>query len=1093
MDPLPDARLPRSRRKPPVPRPADPDEPSRARPTRLARSSPLRGVEARLLDAVDQAVVATDPAGRIVYWNRYAEALFGWAADEVVDRPIGEVCPALTPGTSAHVLARLSRGDCWRGELDLLRKDGSPFRAEVVESPFLDGDELVGIVTLTREVAVPGRGQTAREERRVEARLRTLVNAIDEGYAVGEVVLDADGVPCDVRLLEVNPRFEQLTGLVAATGKVASELLSEPEPQWLERLARVGLGGRTMRFSQGAAELGRSFEVFAIPVQPRGTFAVVFTDRTREHRVAAALRESEQRFRLMADQLPLLMWEQGSDGELIWVNGTLCDYFGVTPEDMRGSRWLALVHADDRAAYRQMIIDAVRQRRPFNSEVRFLRRDGQWRWLESWATPRFTADGEYLGHLGVSADVTPRRAAEAALRARADLDAFRARLADAMRLRRDPVDIQVEAARVLGEHLAALRVHYAETDDSGRRPSVQVDYHLGTASAAGRHRLDEYGQAVIEEFRAGRRVIVDNVATDPRISPEERQATASLGVSSYVLEPLLKDGRTVAALVVHSSRPRRWSEQDLAAIDETAQRTQVAVERARAEEALRRRHAMTELAAEILSSIERERGVAGQLRRLASMLVPRFADQASVELRDGDLVMTTTAPDAPAQASGSTPDPFPPEAGRTMTVPLDLGGGVHGAIRLRRSGHGPAYDSDALSVMERLADRAGVILAASRLREQEHDIAVRLQKALLPDKLIWNPNLLMEARYIAASDLLEVGGDWYDSFAWPGGQVGVVVGDVVGHNLDSAATMGRLRAATAAAARQLPPSPAAILDALEQFAQGPDGTDYATAVCAVVDPARGVLTYSSAGHPPGLVLAPGRAPLRLTGAQAPPICFASAGPRTERTVTLEPGALVILYTDGLIERRHDNLDDGLDRLEQAAVTLADKDVNVVVERLVDRLTSNSPAEDDIVVACFRYTPVLASLEHTMPARGEQLAVLRKRMRRWLDDHAISGRSQQAVLLGVGEACGNAVEHGYWGHPPGHVDVRLAHHGRHLVAEITDHGQWRPKSGHSQHRGHGTPIMRALTMHFERDTGPAGTRVRLTFPLSAPGTTGPATA
>jgi PAS domain S-box-containing protein len=254
-------------------------------------------------------------------------------------------------------------------------------------------------------------------------------------------------------------------------------------------------------------------------------------------------------------------------------------------------------------------------------------------------------------------------------------------------------------------------------------------------------------------------------------------------------------------------------------------------------------------------------------------------------------------------------------------------------------------------------------LAEESLRAQEeHErrVALTLQAALLPSTLRRHPAIDMEIRYQAADLLSNVGGDWYDTFAWPDGSIGLVVGDVVGHSIESAATMGRLRAAAAALATQLPPDPGLFLEALDVFARGPDGTDFATAMCLIVDPDRATLTYSLAGHPPPiLATSDGRASL-LDRALAVPLCVGPVERRPTAAVSLAPDTVVVAYTDGLVERRGESIADGINRLLERVTRLADRPVAVIAQQLVSSVTGEgATAADDVVVACLRYTPLAA--------------------------------------------------------------------------------------------------------------------------------------
>jgi PAS domain S-box-containing protein len=153
-------------------------------------------------------------------------------------------------------------------------------------------------------------------------------------------------------------------------------------------------------------------------VLPDGRFGVVcyFYDLSARQRWETQLRESEDRFRAMADGVPLIVWVHDAAGKLVFVNETYCSFFGVTREEMRDARWRLLTHPEDGNTYADEFMACVRERRSFHREVRVRRADRAWRWMESWAQPRFAADGAYLGHVGTSADITLRKEAEQSLR-----------------------------------------------------------------------------------------------------------------------------------------------------------------------------------------------------------------------------------------------------------------------------------------------------------------------------------------------------------------------------------------------------------------------------------------------------------------------------------------------------------------------------------------------------------------------------------------------------------------------------------------------------------------------------------------------------
>jgi PAS domain-containing protein len=140
--------------------------------------------------------------------------------------------------------------------------------------------------------------------RESELRFRVLFSSIDEGYCLAEIVTDAVGQPVDYRFLEVNRLFEEMTGLVDPVGKRAYEMTPDLPPAWPETYARVALQGEQLRFEQDPDAMHRSFDVFTMPVEPRGRFVIVCKDQTTRRRTEDALRQSEELFRNMSDISP---------------------------------------------------------------------------------------------------------------------------------------------------------------------------------------------------------------------------------------------------------------------------------------------------------------------------------------------------------------------------------------------------------------------------------------------------------------------------------------------------------------------------------------------------------------------------------------------------------------------------------------------------------------------------------------------------------------------------------------------------------------------------------------------------------------------
>jgi serine phosphatase RsbU (regulator of sigma subunit) len=283
----------------------------------------------------------------------------------------------------------------------------------------------------------------------------------------------------------------------------------------------------------------------------------------------------------------------------------------------------------------------------------------------------------------------------------------------------------------------------------------------------------------------------------------------------------------------------------------------------------------------------------------------------------------------------------PLAAGQRILVPLGAGGSPAGR-----------YACLEMQAVRVAPDRVMIVVqdvsAEHRLALREREIAVELQLAMLgrADEV---PGLAVGVAYRAADAELEVGGDWYDVIALPGGLAGLVVGDIVGHNLAAAGAMGQLRSALRATA-QYRPEPAELLGLGDQIARRIDGAASATLAYGLLDLGSGVLRYASAGHPPILVISPDGHARYLEGGRGLPLgLVAPEVPRSTDHVQLWPGDTAVLFTDGLYERRDEVLDERLGELIRLAPEFRHLSPTEMSRRLTDAMLGGRPAEDDICV------------------------------------------------------------------------------------------------------------------------------------------------
>lgn len=283
-------------------------------------------------------------------------------------------------------------------------------------------------------------------------------------------------------------------------------------------------------------------------------------------------------------------------------------------------------------------------------------------------------------------------------------------------------------------------------------------------------------------------------------------------------------------------------------------------------------------------------------------------------------------------------------------VPLTAGRDTVGVVELSRAEGAAPFSPDDVSLATELVRRAaGSIDAAQRYTEQR-DTAVLLQRALLSTRTVPHPEVECASRYLPSGSGAEVGGDWYDTLALPDGRTLLVVGDVMGHGLDAAATMAEYRATVRALAfQQLPPD--RILTQADSLLQTLDLERMATCVAVSVDPRTHTATCASAGHPPPLLTAPGAANRFLDAVPVGPPLGAAVSNYEAATVDLSPGSALLLYTDGLIERRDQDIGCAMDEL--AALDL---DPTGPLEGLLDTVLSRlavEPGEDDVALLIAR--------------------------------------------------------------------------------------------------------------------------------------------
>jgi len=452
-----------------------------------------------------------------------------------------------------------------------------------------------------------------------------------------------------------------------------------------------------------------------------------------------------------------------------------------------------------------------------------------------------------------------------------------------------------------------------------------------------------------------------------------------------------------------------------------------------------------------------------------------------------------SAPGGAAVANGRpalerTPDAvaarYPAVAGElgaaVAELPLVTGGQTVGAVVVSFA-EPQAFDLEQIDLLAAVASEAAQAIERARVRRREREISRILQESLLPDEPTssWN-GARVTTWYSAGTQHLDVGGDWYDAIELPDGRLGVSIGDVVGRGLRAAAAMGQLRNGLRAIALEMR-GPAATLEALNRFAARTPRTELATVAYGEYDPMTGVFVYACAGHPPPVACIDGRA-IVLQDGRSPLLAAGYDGPRAEAAIVLPPDSTLVLYTDGLLERRDEAFHLGIDRLRETLEANADRDPNALAERVIDAVLGNRDRTDDAALVVLR-TGAPIPFGMTLDDAPEDLRPMRHRLHAWLDLRGCTPDDADAVVLAVNEAAANAIEHGYLD-GEGPVEVSGDVVDGEIRMSVVDRGDWR--TGHPDPaRGRGLPLMRTLMDDVAIERLDPGTRVVLTRTATVP--------
>jgi PAS domain S-box-containing protein len=791
------------------------------------------------------------------------------------------------------------------------------------------------------------------------------------------------------------------------------------------------------------------------------------------------LRESEARYRSLVEASAMDVWRADAGGRLASDMPAWRGRTGQAPDDLLGEGWLDGVHPDHRERVAASWHAAVATGEPYEAEYPIAVADGTWRTVVARAIPVRDDDGTVREWVGTTADLTDQRGAEAALREETRTVETLRHIGTALSAELDLralVQVLTDLTTTLvGADFGAF--FYNTVDESGE------SFLLFTLSGAPAEAFEKFGMPrntaiFAPTFSGGPPVRLHDVTQDPRYGhnpPHHGMPEGHLPVRSYLAVPVVsRTGEVHGGLFFGHHEPGQFTERHERLVVGAAAQAAIAIDNAHLYENERLLRTAAEGAQHKLQFL----ATAGQLlgssldltqtaERLAALCVPTLADWAVVHLVDdnGHVGLASEFHPDPAarRALRDLLERFPVtreqtagpatviETGRTqhfpevpdellvanavddehlaalrslalqsvVSVPLRARGRVIGALSLARTSS--SFASEDAELVEELAGRAALALDNAALYSRERRAALTLQRSLLPRAVPKLSSGVCAVRYLPGAAGAEVGGDWYDVIPVSGERVVVVVGDVMGRGVGAAAVMGQLRSAVRAYALD-DHDPAEVLHRVDRMVTTLDDPALTTVIVVRYDPLAGEAVFATAGHLPPLLLNADGTTVFLEGDPGMPLGVGGAQ-FSQRSVRIQPGARLVLYTDGLVEDPVSSVDEGLARLADAARAAgrAGLDAEAFADAVLEAMRPGSEHDDDIALVVFavheRSAPVgpdeLAPTDReawvTLPAEPPSVRLGRETVARATAVWGLQPIEDSAVLL-TSELVTNAIRH-----------------------------------------------------------------------------------
>lgn len=730
-------------------------------------------------------------------------------------------------------------------------------------------------------------------------------------------------------------------GLIAAEGQphLTHSVIGDPrasDQAWAEREGMVAfagyplvVGGSLVGVMAVFARHSLSGKDFALLGSVADQIAVgVHHDRLYGH-----LRAAEARYRSLVENLEAVVWEADLERRtMTFVNRRAQDLLGYPQEQWLEEHglWAAAVHPDDKEWARRFCAREARHGRDHDLQYRLVAADGRVVWVHDVVTLMRGPAAAPAGLRGVMVEVTDQKAAEhrraaqhAVTRMLAETPATREAVPDVLRAIVEALGWDVAALWTLEEGLLVCR----DTWSSPASPAaVFVEHSRRTPLRRG---AGLPGRV----WASGEPAWVVDVTLDDTFV--RRTVATAAGLRGAFAFPIPLGGHFHGVLECFSRRAQSRDDDLLEAMADLAVGVGQFLGQHQAEDHLRQ-------------SVIHLRRRSSQLRRLSEAAatinaagspdeILAVTAEAAGQLAGVHVTITT------ADAGGALTDSGPQlRRSIPMTAP---DGAALGCLQLAAADPGQGFNADDAIILAQLAELASGAIHRTRLHQERATMAETLQRSLLPSRLPRIAGMRTATRYLPGSAGLAVGGDWYDLFELPEGRVGMAIGDIPGHGMAAAAAMGQLRSALRASALD-GTGPAEVVERMSRFVENFGAIEMATLLYAVFDFTTGTLRFARAGHPPALLLgADGTADYLGMGLSTP--LGVPYRQRAEGAAALDGGTL-LLYTDGLVERRGRSIEDGLAALTTAAIGAPRDDL----ERLCDAVLTGLGAEhcdDDVAM------------------------------------------------------------------------------------------------------------------------------------------------